>query len=147
MRVNWAAVMAAAVADWLLGAVWFRAFANQWTAGSRMPAEQMQANITNPNFWPYLVALGCSILMAYVIARIVAGSESPGLFRGIVAGALVGLAAATAMITQMMFEIRSGPFILISSGYPFVGCILMGIIIGAWRHKAGPAATRPVPAK
>jgi len=147
MRVKWAAIMVAAIADWLLGAVWFTVFANQWRAGIRMPADQMQATMAHPNFWPFLVALVSSIFMAYAIARVVAGSDSPGLFHGIVAGVLVGLAAAAAMVTEMVFEIRPGSFILIAAGYPLVGSILMGIIIGAWRHKAGPDTAGPVPAK
>lgn len=146
MRVKWAAILVAAVADWLLGAVWFTAFASQWRAGTRMPADQMQANEAHPNFWPFLVALVSSIVMAYVIARIVAGLESHTLFRGIVVGSLVGLAAAAAMVTEMVFEIRPGSFVMIAAGYPLAGSILMGIVIGAWRHK--PAADiRPVSTK
>ncbi|MFZ0795729.1 MAG: DUF1761 domain-containing protein [Candidatus Korobacteraceae bacterium] len=135
MRLNWLAILLAGVADWLLGAVWFTAFANQWKMGLRMPAEEMQAYMSHPNFWPYLIALLCSFLMAYVIARLVAGSATHTLFRGIIVGILIGLAAALAMVTEMVFEIRPGSFILISAGYPLVGCILMGIIIGAWKPK------------
>ncbi|MFZ0311154.1 MAG: DUF1761 domain-containing protein [Candidatus Korobacteraceae bacterium] len=133
--MNWLAILLAGVADWLLGAVWFTAFANQWKMGLRMPAEEMQAYMSHPNFWPYLIALLCSFLMAYVIARLVAGSATHTLFRGIIVGILIGLAAALAMVTEMVFEIRPGSFILISAGYPLVGCILMGIIIGAWKPK------------
>ncbi len=135
VRLNWLAILLAGVADWLLGAVWFTAFANQWKMGLRMPAEEMQAYMSHPNFWPYLIALLCSFLMAYVIARLVAGSATHTLFRGIIVGILIGLAAALAMVTEMVFEIRPGSFILISAGYPLVGCILMGIIIGAWKPK------------
>lgn len=135
LRVNWLAILVAALADWLLGAVWFTAFANQWRAGLRMAPEELQRYMSHPNFWPYLVALLCSCLMAYVIARIVAGSASQGVLRGISAGILVGLAAAVAMITEMVFEIRPRPFILISAAYPLAGCILMGIIIGVWKAK------------
>ena len=139
MRVNWAAIIVAAVADWLFGAVWFKAFASQWTSGLRMPPEELQAYSAHPNFWPYVVALLCSFLMAYVIARVVAISSSHTLFRGISAGLLVGLAAAVAMVTEMVFEIRAGSFIFIAAAYPFLGCILMGIILGAWKPTAAPA--------
>jgi hypothetical protein len=135
MRLNWAAVALAAVLDWLLGAVWFTVFAAQWRAGLRMAPEELQAYMAHPNYWPYLIALLCSFLMAYVIARLVGGSETHGLFRGIMVGALVGLAAAMAMVTEMVFEIRAGSFILISAAYPLLGCILMGIIIGVWKPR------------
>ena len=71
VRVNWLAILLAGIADWLLGAVWFTAFANQWRSGTRMPAEELQTHMSHPNFWPFLVAFLCSFLMAYVIARLV----------------------------------------------------------------------------
>lgn len=145
--MKWIAMMVAAVADWLLGAVWFTVFANQWRAGIRMPADEMQANTAHPNFWPFLIALVSSFVMAYAIARVVAGSEAQGLLRGIIAGVLVGLAAAAAMVTEMVFEIRPGSFTLIAAGYPLVGSILMGIIIGAWRQKSRAAPGRLVSSK
>lgn len=147
MRAKWAAIVVAAVADWLLGAVWFTVFASQWRAGIRMPADQMQANTAHPNFWPFLIALLSSIVMAYAIASAVALSGAHGLLRGVIAGVLVGVAGAAAMVTEMVFEIRPGAFVLIAAGYPLVGSILMGIIIGAWRQKAGPEAGRPVAMK
>jgi hypothetical protein len=140
MRVNWTAIAVAAVADWLLGAVWFTVFAAQWRAGLRMTPEELQTYMSNPNFWPFLIALLCSAAMAYVIARMVAIAPSHGLFRGISAGILVGSATAAAMITEMAFEYRTGPFIMISAFYPLLGCILMGIIIGIWKPKSMTAA-------
>jgi hypothetical protein len=135
MRVNWAAILLAGIADWLLGAVWFTAFSKQWQAGLRMAPQELQGYMSHPNYWPYLIALLCSVVMALVIARLVAGSVSHGLLRGISAGILVGLAAALAMVTEMVFEMRVGSFILISAAYPLLGCILMGIIIGVWKPK------------
>ena len=107
MRVNWLAILIAGIADWLLGAVWFTAFSKQWQAGLRMSPEELQMYMSHPNFWPYLIALLCSCLMAYAIARLVRRAPTHGLFRGIHAGILVGLAAAVAMITEMVFEYRA----------------------------------------
>lgn len=135
MGLNWAAILVAAAADWILGAVWFTVFSKFWTAGLRMSPEELQGYMSHPNYWPYLVALLCSFLIAYVIARLVRSSETHGLFRGIGVGILVGLAAALAMVTEMVFEVRTGRFILIAAGYPLLGCIVMGMIIGIWRPK------------
>jgi len=135
MRVNWVAILVAAVVDWLFGGVWFTVFKQQWQAGTRIPPEELQQYMAHPNFWPYLIALLCSLVMAYVIARVVANSVSHSLFRGISAGILVGLAAALAMVTEMVFEMRTGSFILISAAYPLLGCILMGIVLGVWKPK------------
>lgn len=136
MRLNWGTVLAAGIADWIFGAVWFKALSKQWMAGLRMPPDEMQAYLATPNFWPYIIALLCSTLLAYVIARVLAGLEKHNLFRGISVGILVGLAAAVAMITEMAFESRTPSFMMISAAYPLLGCILMGIILGVWKPKA-----------
>jgi len=135
MPVNWGAIIVAGVADWILGAVWFTVFGSPWKAGLRMSAQELQTYSSHLNYWPYVIALLCSVLMAYAIARMVAISGNYGLFRGISAGILVGLAAGVAMVTEMVFEVRPGTFIFIAAAYPFLGCILMGIIIGAWKPK------------
>ncbi len=138
MRLNWAAIILAGVADWIFGAAWFTAFKNPWQAGTRIPPEELQAYTAHPDFWPYIVSLVCSILIAYVIARLMGGYSTHGLFRGISVGILVGLAASVAMVTNMVFELRTAPFIAISAAYPLLGCILMGIIVGLWKPKAKP---------
>ena len=135
MRLNWAAILLAGIADWLFGAVWFKALSKEWVAGLNMSPEDKRVYLSTPNFWPYIIALLCSILIAYAIAQVVAGSATHSLFRGIGVGVLVGLAAALAMITNMVFEARIASFILISAAYPLLGCILMGIIIGVWKPK------------
>jgi hypothetical protein len=138
MRVNWGAVVVAGIADWILGAVWFTGFKNSWQAGTRIPPEELQAYMAHPNFWPYIVSLVGSILIAYVIARLLSSYQHHNLFTGIGVGLLIGFAAAVAMITEMVFEIRAVSFIMISAAYPLLGCILMGIIVGAWRPKGAP---------
>ncbi len=146
MRLNWSAVLVAAIVQWLLGAVWFTVFAGTWTAGLRMAPEELQAAKAHPNFWPYLIALLCNFLLAYAIARLLGGSESHNLFRGISVGTLVGMAAAVAMVTELVFELRPRSFIMIAAGYPLAGCIVMGIILGVWKPKAKAELSREVSA-
>src|SRR5208283_2464292 len=142
MRINWGAVALAGFADWILGAVWFTALKAPWQAGTRISPEELQAYTAHPNAWPYIISLLCSILIAFLIARLLSGSQSHGLFRGIRVGILVGLAAALAMITEMFFELRAVPFMLISAAYPLAGCVLMGVILGAWKPKGLTAPDR-----
>jgi len=145
MRLNWMAILVAAVTHWLLGAVWFTVFARTWMADLRMPEEQLQAYRAHPNFWPYVIAFLCSLVLAYVIARVLAGSEWHNVFRGIRVGILVGLAAAAAMVTEMVFEMMGVSFMAIAAGYPLLGCILMAIILGAWKPKPLPGREATAP--
>ncbi|MGO9519408.1 MAG: DUF1761 domain-containing protein [Candidatus Korobacteraceae bacterium] len=135
MRLNWPAILVAAIVHWLLGAVWFTVFSSAWTSGLRMAPDELQTYRAHPNFWPYLIALLCNFLLAYAIARLLGGSESQGLFHGFRVGILMGMAVAVAMATELVFEVRPLSFIVIAAGYPLVGCILMGIILGAWKPK------------
>lgn len=136
MRVNWAAVGVSGVAYWLLQAGWFTAFSQPWQNGLRMSAEELAAYKAHPNFIPYVIALVCNLVLAYIIARVVALGGVWGLFRGFRLGMLIGLVAALAMLTEMHFELKPWQFIGVSAGAPVAGCALMGIILGAWKPKS-----------
>jgi Protein of unknown function (DUF1761) len=133
--MNWIAILVAAVVDWLIGAVWFTVFGKAWMAGLNIPPEQLEAYRAHPNFWPYVIAFLCSLILAFVIARTLAIGETHTLVRGVRVGILVGLATAVALITELAFQMMGQTFIAISAGYPLVGCIIMGIILGAWKPK------------
>ena len=140
MRVNWSAIVLAAIVHFGFGAVWFTALSKPWQAGTRIPPEEMQAYMAHPNFWPYFISLLCSLGMALVISWVMGGFGKYNLFRGIVAGLMVGIVAALAMITELAFEMRSSIFMFISAAYPLIGSVLMGIIVGVWKPKGVTAA-------
>jgi Protein of unknown function (DUF1761) len=135
MKINWGAILLAAIVHFGFGAVWFTAFSKPWQAGTRMSPEEIQAYTAHPNFWPFIISFLCSFGMALVISWVLGTSCKFSLFRGIVAGLMVGVVAALAMITEMAFEYRSSQFMFISAAYPLIGSVLMGIVIGVWKPK------------
>ena len=139
MRVNMRAVVVAAIVHFAFGAFWFTVFANPWRAGTRLTPEEIQNYMAHPMFWPYLISFLCSLGMALVIAWTLAAQCRYGLVRGAITGLMVGIVAALAMITEMVFEMRLASFMMISAGYPLIGSILMGIVIGVWRPKGAAA--------
>lgn len=141
MKINWGAIFLAAIVHFGFGAVWFTAFSKPWQAGTRIPPEEMQAYMAHPNFWPYIISFLCSLGMALVISWVMGGFGRYNLFRGIVAGLMVGIVAALAMVTEMAFEMRSSSFILICAAYPLIGSVLMGIVLGVWKPKDGAATS------
>lgn len=141
MKINWGAILLAAIVHFGFGAVWFTAFSKPWQAGTRMSPEEIQAYTAHPNFWPFIISFLCSFGMALVICWVLGTSCKFSLFRGIVAGLMVGLVAALAMITEMAFEYRSSQFMFISAAYPLIGSILMGIVIGVWKPKGAASET------
>ncbi|HZD33507.1 MAG TPA: DUF1761 domain-containing protein [Candidatus Angelobacter sp.] len=135
MKVNWGAIFLAAIVHFGFGAVWFTTFSKPWQAGTRLSTEELAQYIAHPNFWPYIISFLCSIGMALVISWVMGISCKFSLFRGIVTGLMVGIAAALAMITEMAFEYRSSTFMFISAAYPLIGSVLMGMVIGVWKPK------------
>ncbi len=138
MRVNWAAVGVSGIVYWLLQAAWFKAFAQPWMAGLRMSSEELAYYQAHPDFVPYVIALVCNLILAFIIARVLALGGVWGLIRGFRIGVLVGLVAALAMLTEMHFELKPWQSIAVSAGAPLAGCALMGIILGAWKPKRAP---------
>ncbi len=104
MKINWGAIGLAAIVHFGFGAVWFTAFSKPWQAGTRIPPEELQEYMSHPNFWPYIISFLCSLGMALVISWVMGVSCKFSLFRGIVTGLMVGIVAALAMITEMVFE-------------------------------------------
>jgi hypothetical protein len=135
MKINWGAIVLAALIHFGFGAFWFTTFAKAWQAGTRIPPEEMQAYMAHPNFWPYLISFLCSIGMALVISWVMGVSCRFSFFRGVITGLMTGIVAALAMITEMAFEMRSSRFMFICAAYPLIGSILMGIVIGVWKPK------------
>jgi hypothetical protein len=136
-KVNPWAVIVAAVVYWILGGLWFGVlFHNSWMAGSNLTQQQIADSQAHLDPWPHIIAFVANLVMALVIAKIISAvgqwSAGGGLRVGMMTG--IGIAFA-AMVTEMVFEGRAHSFILISAGYPVVGCMIMGTILGAWKPK------------
>ena len=134
-RPNLLAVLVAAIAHFALGAAWFTLFANLWIAGVRMSPAEVAAARLHPSPLPYVLSLVCSVVIAYDIAWVLTRLDERNVRRGIGVGAVIGLVAAAAMLTELAFEQRTSSFCWIAAGYPLVGSIVMGIVIGAWPER------------
>ncbi len=141
-KINLLAVLVAAIVHFGLGAVWFTVFAQRWMAGLRMTPEELRAAQQTMSPLPYFLAFLCNLVIAYGIAWVLAQMNAHNLLRGIAVGAVLGFIIAAAVITELAFELRASTFNLIAAGYPFVGSILMGAIIGAWRKPSAAGLTR-----
>ena len=127
----WAALVAAVV-YWLLGAVWFTIFSNAWLASIGKTMEQLQGAV-NAGI-AYSIALVCNLIIAYVLGWVVIRTGEQTAVRGITIGALlwVGLVGTT-IGTAFIFEGRSLEGFVLTAGYPLVGMLVMGAIVGGWK--------------
>ena len=135
MKTNYLAVIVAAIAYWVLGAVWFgMVFGNQWLALEHISEEQ--AKSMNPVL-PYVVSLLLNLLLAYSIAQVCAWRNANTAGRGASVGVLLWIGIVGPItFTTYMYEMRPKTLYAINEFYPLAGMVLMGAILGAWTKKA-----------
>ncbi len=135
MKTNYAAVFIAALAYWLLGAVWYGVlFSKPWMALENMTMEQ--AKSMNPVL-PYVITFVLNLLIAYSLAQICIWRNANTAGRGASVGVLLWIGfIGPITYTTYMYEMRPKELFAINQFYPLAGLVLMGAIIGAWTKKS-----------
>lgn len=133
--VNYLAVLIAAVASWLAGAVWYMAFAKPWmTAIGKTPEEMEDCKKKPGSFLPFVYAFVAAAILAWVLAGLLAhlGSGQVTVRNGVVSGLFCWLGFVfTTMLVNNSFGMRSPMLLLIDGGYWLLVLVLSGAIIGA----------------
>jgi hypothetical protein len=134
MRPNYVAVFVAALAYWLLGAVWFAVvFSKPWMALEHVTPEQ--ASGMNP-IAPYIISFILNLVIAFVLAQLCAWRNANTAARGAALGILIWIGfVGPITYTTYMYEMRPKQLFAINEFYPLVGLCLMGAILGAWSRK------------
>jgi hypothetical protein len=131
--VNWLAVIAAALASFVLGALWYSpvVFGRTWMRENSLGEEQLKQGGTGKIFgFTFLFSLAMSANLAMFLAE----SKTTAVW-GATAGFLAGFGWVTLGIAIIaLFERRSWKYIFINGGYMTVAFVLMGLILGAWRR-------------
>jgi uncharacterized protein DUF1761 len=135
MKTNYAAIFVAAIAYWLLGAVWYGVlFSKPWMALENMSIEQ--AKSMNPVL-PYVITFVLNLLIAYSLAQICIWRNANTMGRGASVGVLLWIGfVGPITFTTYMYEMRPKELFAINEFYPLAGLVLMGAIIGAWTKKS-----------
>lgn len=129
-RINWLAVLAATVANGVLGALWYGPlFGKMWIrAVGRNPDEMGQAG---PSI---ALSIFSGLLAAFALALLLTVPSEVGIGEGIRFGVIAGIGfAVTSKVTSSAFEATNSTVTLLFAFYQIVGYIIMGAILGAWR--------------
>lgn len=132
MIINHFAVLACAVFNMILGAVWYSPalFYNAWKKENNLTDEQLKK--ANPAKM-YVISFILSYLMSYNLAFFLGDANTDWQW-GTTAGFLAGFGWAAAIFTTIaLFEQKSWKYIFINSGYIIVYFTVIGFILGAWR--------------
>ncbi len=135
VRINYLAIVVAAILYWLLGGLWFAVlFSKQWMALEAFKPEDIQR--ISPTI-PYIVSMIANLVIAFILALVCASQKADSAVKGAQTGILMSVGfVATTTLTTYLYEGRSFHLFLINVGYIVVGMALMGAVIGAWKKKA-----------
>jgi len=138
MKTNYLAVVVAAVAYWVLGAIWFGVvFGRQWLQLEHIPPEQVAAMKGAAAAFPYIMSFVLNLIIAFVLAQLCAWRNATTAARGASLGVLlwIGIIGPVTYTTNM-YEMRPLNLFLLNEGYVLVGLFLMAAILGAWTKKS-----------
>lgn len=122
-------IIAAALASFAFGAVWYTLLARRWMAVSGVPlVDDAPANRSDPI--PYLISLVGSVTAAAVLWNLFVASGIEAPLRGLLTGLAVGLFLVSPWIaTCYGFAARPRMLTLIDCGYATFGCGVMGLVL------------------
>lgn len=133
ITIPWLPVMAAAIAYFVLGAVWYSYFGHAWMKELHKRKEQL--NSGDPT--PYLVAaLGCvlnAIAVAVVLSWIIPLTETRVLAALVTALLLGGAVLAAGSAKHYAFSGWTWKLYAIDMGHDLTGFFLMSLIIALLR--------------
>lgn len=135
IRHNPAAITLATLLYFFLGAAWFTTFMNPWLSGIGRSMSELRASGVPP--WiGYVVALIMAAILATAISWVVQTTGPQTAARGAKLAAALWIAFVfTTWATEYAFEARGISILAINTGYPLVGMVIMGLVIGGWKAK------------
>lgn len=132
-HINWLAAVVAAIAYFLLGALWYSLlFRDAWIKSSGV-------NVNDPNakkgvgalfLTSFVLTIITSIGLALIITRIGSAGWMTGLKVGLIAGICF---CASSIYNSYLYEKRPITLSVINGFYNIVGCVIAGIIISIWK--------------
>ena len=134
MKINYPAVIVAAIIHWILGGVWYAIFSKPFTAF--IGSDKLRELESHSEAMAFLLAFMSSLIIAYLLARLLRLTRAESLFDALKIVFLVwlGFIAAT-QLTTVLFEARNLGLYLLGVGYQLVACALAGTILVFWRPR------------
>ena len=132
MEINHWAVLVSALANLLIGAIWYSPalFYKAWQSENKLTDDDMK--IFNPAK-TYGISTILSLVICYNMAFFL-GDDGTDWQWGIVAGFLAGFGwAAMVFVIIALYEQKSVRYMLINGGYIVIYFTFVGFILGVWR--------------
>jgi hypothetical protein len=131
-NMNYLAIVAAAVAAWLYGAVWYRAFAARWMDALGKTRDQLMPG-GRRSITSMVIVFVADLIMAAVLARLIPAMGPTSIASGLLtAGACwLGFVLTTIVVTNGYA--RNPSALSAVASWHWLGVLLvMGLVIGAF---------------
>jgi hypothetical protein len=136
IRLNYLAIVVAAIACFLFEAAWYSYFLQAWIDGIGRTREWLMASGVNPNI-QYTTAILCAAVIAGAISCVTQLTGPQTALRGMRVASLMWLSCVmTTWATEYVFEVRTYKLFAINTGFWLIGMVVMGAIVGGWKAKS-----------
>jgi hypothetical protein len=135
LSLNYVAVLAAAVAGFLLGWLWYSVlFGKIWMAEMNITPEKMKAAAEKGMAKFFLKGFVLTFLGTFGLAALLAANRTMGWQKGALFGGFVGVCVVGArMLNSGVWEQRSLRLLAINVGHEVALFTMQGAIFGVWR--------------
>jgi len=136
--MNPVAILVAAIAGWLAGALWYGMFGRIWieaqgTTVEAFKARQAASKGSPASYMPFVLAFLGNLVMAWILSGLLGHIGALSVRGGIISGAFVWFGfIVTSMLVNNAFEGRSWRLTAVNAGHWLLVMIVIGAILGAW---------------
>lgn len=135
VRLNYLAILVAALVYFAVRSVWFTIFMREWLAGIGKTMEELHQQGTSVVL-AYLIAFAGALVLAAALSWFIQISGKQTILRGV----LIGIAAWTGFVlptwsAEYAFEGKGLHILAVNTGISLIGMVLMGAIVGGWKAK------------
>ncbi|WP_407493832.1 DUF1761 domain-containing protein [Pseudooceanicola sp. MF1-13] len=125
------AVLVAALAGFVMGAVWYTTLARPWMSAAGIPLDENGKPQGNGSAMPFVISGVAMILVSGMMRHMFATSGIDGPFAGLVAGLGVGLFFITPWVAMnYAYAMRPRRLTIIDGGYSVLGPGIIGLVLG-----------------
>ena len=132
-EVNYLSVVAAAVAHFIVGALWYGLFfAKQWLAAQNFTEQQMEEAKKGAAF-AFAGSFIGSLFLAWSVAVILKYLQPPGVLEGVLFGFLFWFGFTVfSSLNALLYEKRHLSLLFIDGSYNLAGIVAVSAVISVW---------------
>ncbi len=136
--LNLTAILVAAIAGWVVGALRYAIFGSLWADARALRARPSPAAAAAPEdrpagYTPFALAFVANLVMAWILSGLLGHIGALSVRGGVISGAFVWFGfILTTMVVNSAFQGRPHRLTAIDAGHWLLAMIVMGAILGAW---------------